>query len=644
VTLLIVKNLSKSYGADRVFSGVTFTLARGDRTGLIGPNGSGKTTLLEILVGRLAPDGGEVSLVGRPKVGYLAQDVGPAPAGGPGLLAYTLGAMSDLAAGQDRLRELEVRMAGLAEGSPDLPRLMAEYGAVREAFERRGGYSMEARAREVLFGLGFSDEHLGLPLNRLSAGQRTRARLARLLLEEPDLLILDEPTNHLDLEATEWLESFLHSYPGAVLAVAHDRYFLDIVTRRILELERERLTEWAGNYTAYVAQKEARLAQARKDYEAQQAEIKRLEAYVRRYRAGNRSTMAKSREKALARIERLDRPPGPSRTAGLRFAPAERSGREVLRLEGLGLAFPGDAPDGGPSWLFRDVSAAVRRGQRVALVGRNGTGKTTLLQCLVGRRKPTTGRVVWGAGVKVAYFSQDLDDLDDRRTVLDEVMGSAGLDIPAARSYLGRFLFSGEEVSRLVGVLSGGERTRLLLACLIAARPNVLVLDEPTNHLDLRAREALETSLEEFSGTVIFVSHDRYFVERLATHIWELDGGTLVTFAGGYRDYRLQLARGRAEAGGLGATGAPDARPAAAPGGGQGSSKGRRARLERELAEVEALISRLERRRGEIETLMMSPEAYRSGGAGELAREHRGVLKAIEEALGRWESLAADLE
>jgi ATP-binding cassette subfamily F protein 3 len=646
----VAQNLAKSFGADLVFSGVTFTIGRGDRVGLVGPNGSGKTTLLEVVTGRLLSDDGLVRLVGRVRVGYLEQETRPLVGDGPELFVHALEAMSGLAHREERLREIETEMAGLGPDSPELAELMEEYGALREAFEGEGGYAREARARTVLFGLGFREPHFHLTLSRLSGGQRTRAHLARLLLEEPDLLILDEPTNHLDLQAVEWLEEYLATFHGSVMAVSHDRYFLDHMATRVLELEKHRLTAWTGNYTAYAAQKEFKLAQAREAYERQREEIERLEDYVRRYMAGNRTTMAQSRQKALDRMPRLERPSGPARTAAIRFASTDLTGREVLHLDHVGLAFTDDQPAGQARWLFRGLTAQVRRGQRVALLGRNGVGKTTLLEVAVGRRRPSEGRIRWGAGVKVGYFSQGFDKLVDSRTVLEELMDVTGFDIPAARAYLARFLFSGDDVRKSISTLSGGERNRLVLACLVVSAPNVLVLDEPTNHLDLPAREALETALLEFGGTVIFVSHDRYFIERLATRIWELDLGSLVDFAGGYREYKLWLAQERLRKAGIttratparaSSTPSPAKAPVAAP---AALSKGRRTQIQREIDEVQDRISRLERRRGEIEVLLADPASYRQGAGADLGLQYRQVLADLEETLRKWESLATALE
>ncbi len=668
VTILLTDNLGKSYGAEVVFSGIHITVGRGDRVGVVGPNGAGKTTLLEMIVGRLEPTSGSIRLVGRPRVGYLEQEVRFRVENGVTLYEHALLAMSTLARREERLDEIEREMAAAEPGSLELGELMEEYGALRDAFEREGGYRKEARVKEVLFGLGFTQDHFALPIGKLSGGQRTRAHLARLLLEEPDLLLLDEPTNHLDLEAVEWLEGFLRTFPGSIVAVSHDRYFLDNVARKIVEIEHGRATTWNGNYTAYVKQKEAWLERARETYERQEAEIERLEDYVRRYIAGNRTTMAQSRLKAIARIEREmgERPRTSEPKAGIRFAETELTGREVLKLRGAGLAFPDD-PD---TWLFRGLTAIVWRGQRVALLGRNGVGKSTLLEVAIGRRKPTAGEVAWGAGVNVGYFSQGLDNLSDERTVLEEVMMATGYDVPTARSFLGRFLFSGDDVFRPVAALSGGERNRLVLACLVAAKPNVLVLDEPTNHLDLPAREALEKAILEFHGTVIFVSHDRYFVEKLATRIWELDGGSLVDFVGGYREFREWRAESRAKA--AAAPGEPPRRtpgPAAGepprrrPGseasepaglaayGGTDSnvpagrlSKNQLARMAKELDAAQDEVDRLERRRAEIEALMADPTSYRDGGGADLAAEYRAVLGDLERALARWEELALALE
>jgi ATP-binding cassette subfamily F protein 3 len=677
VTVLVASDLTKFFGATLVFSGVSFTVGRGDRIGLVGPNGSGKTTLLEVLTKRLEPDSGQISLVGRVRIGYLEQAARPLTGDGPALFDHALEAMSSLSDREDRLQGIEAEMAGLASDSPALSELMEEYGALREAFEREGGYAREARAKAVLFGLGFGQQHFDLPLGRLSGGQRTRARLARLLLEEPDLLILDEPTNHLDLQAVEWLEEYLGSFPGSVMAVSHDRYFLDHVATRILDLERHRLTAWKGNYTSYVAQKEQSRVRTLEAYEQQQEEIERLEDYVRRYIAGNRSTMAQSRQKALDRIDRIERPVGPDRRASIRFASTELTGREVLYLDKVGFAFNDERdadgkgamslqiPREGNRWLFRGLTAQVRRGQRVALLGRNGVGKTTLLDVTVGRRRPTEGRVRWGAGVRVGHFSQGSDRLSADKTLLQEFMDATGFDIPAARSYLARFLFTGDDVHKLVSALSGGERNRLVLAGLVVTEPNVLVLDEPTNHLDLPAREALEAALLEFTGTIIFVSHDRYFIERLATRIWDLDAGVLTDFAGGYREYRLRRVEERQRKIGVGDAAGTDGRSARrargqvadpargippapvtakTPPASSTLSKGRRAQVQRQLGQVQDRISRLERRRGEIESLLSDPRTYREGAGADLGPQYRQVLAELEEALQEWERLATALE
>lgn len=643
MTVLVVSNLAKSYGAELVFTGVSFTLGRARKAGLVGPNGSGKSTLLEVIAGRLEPDAGSAQLVGSPRLAYLPQEARPVDGDGLPLLEHALEGLGDLASREERLAELEEALARTSPDDPGLPSLIEDYGRLREAFETGGGYGREARAREVLFGLGFGDRHLDIPVGRLSGGQQTRAHLARLLLGRPDFLLLDEPTNHLDLEAVEWLETYLGTFPGSVLAVSHDRYFLDRVAETILELDRGRLTEWTGNYSAYATQKEQWLAGSREAYDRQAQEIARLEAYVRRYKAGNRTKQAQSREKALVRMNRLERPPGPARRAVIDFRPDRLTGREVLSLNGLGFSFEGPGAEEGGGWLFRGVSALVRRGERVALVGRNGTGKTTLLEVLVGRRQATKGTVTWGAGVEVAYFAQGLDDLDDTKTLLEASMDATGFDIPRARGHLGRFLFSGDDVYRPVRALSGGERSRLVLSCLVAGRPNVLVLDEPTNHLDLPAREALEEAIGRFPGTVVFVSHDRYFVERLATRIWELDAGTLVDAPSDYSEYRLKRAEERARRAGYSPP-APAPERRGPPPAGPALSKNRRARLERELAQIQERVARLDLRRGELEAALTDPSSYRDGAGASLSADYRQVLGSLEEAYAQWERVALELE
>jgi len=646
VTILVARELAKSYGADVVFAGVSFTVGRGDRLGLVGPNGAGKTTLLEILAGRLEPDAGEVRLVGQPRVAYLEQEPWSGPAEAGTLFEACAGALDHLARWEERLATLERELAGLDEGDPRFTGLADEYDSLLEAYRREQGYAREARVREVLFGLGFGWDDLGLPLTALSGGQRTRARLARLLLSQPDLLLLDEPTNHLDLEALEWLEAFLGEFQGSVLAVSHDRHFLDRLARRILELDRGRLTIWTGDYTAYVAQREAALGRALEAYERQQEEIRRLEDYVRRNIAGQKSRSAESRRKVLERMERLERPVTHRRRPGLRFEPTAASGREVLTLRDVGVALADPAEPGrAPRWLFGDVSAEVRRGERVALVGRNGAGKSTLLEVIAGLRPPTTGEVLRGAGVRPAYLPQD-PPAPVGTTVLEEVLARTGLDLPSARALLGRFLFSGDEVDRPVGALSRGERTRLALACLVAAVPNLLILDEPTGHLDLPSREALEQALASFPGTLLVVSHDRYFLQKVATRVWELDAGRLVDFPGPYEEYRRwrlsraetseTVPRVRASEGAAPRASGPRPTPQL--------SKGRRARIEAELWGVLEEIDRLERRRSELEARLADPETYRSGAGAATAAEYRETQARLEQADRRWAELSAALE
>ena len=658
--LLAVNDVSKSYADLEILRGVTFSLEARERAALIGRNGTGKTTLLRLLAGLDQPDTGRIGLAGWARVAYLPQTpVGPSESA---VLAHVLEGAADVRALEARAHDLEHLMAA-PEVHGDTNRLnavMEEYARVREHFEHAGGFTLETRAWMVLSGLGFREPDLARPLGVLSGGWRVRAELARALLGEPDLLLLDEPTNHLDLAATEWLEGYLKSFPGACVVVSHDRALLDAVTSRTLELEDGRVASYPGAYSAYARLKAERIRLQQEAWERQQEEIAKLEDYIRRYKAGQRAAQAKSREKMLARVEaELIEAPRERRGLRVRATSAPASGKMVARLKkvtkrfedptaaavGVGEAGAPAAGAGSPGAtgieVLSEVNLEIYRGERVGMLGPNGAGKSTLLRLIAGMDSPTSGIVTLGAGVRPRYFAQESTQaLDPANTVLDEILSDRPLSPEQVRAYLGRFLFSGEEVFKRVRMLSGGERQRLSLAKLLLDEPNLLLLDEPTNHLDIPAREALEAALREFPGTMIVATHDRYLLERLATRILTVEDRGIADFAGTYRELRERRTREAAQrarrpeprAGRAARKGAAGTQPAAPT-----------------FDEVAAQIAAAERERDEAAGWLGDPDLYRDAARAKAMRlryeeaEHRleelyETLERIEEPKNQFES------
>lgn len=639
--MLSVHDLAKHYGAEEIFSGISFQVNARERVALVGVNGAGKSTLLRILAGTEQPNAGTVTLQTGVRVTYQAQEATFDPT--HTVREAALDAFREtLEIGQE-LTRIEQEM-GQVEG-PELDALFERYTELSTQFEAAGGYEIEHRTEQVLAGLGFSESDHDIPVTHLSGGQRTRLALARALLSDPDLLLLDEPTNHLDLNAVEWLENFLRTWNRAVIVVSHDRFFLDRVTERTLDLSFGRIEDYPAPYTRYLKLREERMARRLAEYEAQQEFIARTEEFIRRYKAGQRAKEARGRETRLARLERIERPQE-HETLRLRLSAGLRSGRLVLSTKDLAVGYPPRPGDDSPTLLFRPPDLQIERGDRIALIGPNGIGKTSFLRTLVGEIKPLSGRLEYGTNVKPAYYAQDHEGLNPEKTVLATLVETYPMSEEGARNLLGRFLFSGDDVYKQVSALSGGERSRLALAKLTLEQANFLILDEPTNHLDIASREALEEVLDEYDGTILFVSHDRYLIDRIATQVWSLDAGTVTVTHGNYSDYlrrRERLAAEAARAAEQPASAGRAKRTGRPRTNGRLSDREHR-QLRQQLNAAERQVSRIEERLNEISdelaraTIDQDVEAI-----ARLGEEYEAAQEELDSAYELWEELAARL-
>ncbi|MEK7395883.1 MAG: ABC-F family ATP-binding cassette domain-containing protein [Candidatus Poribacteria bacterium] len=540
MSLVRMENLTKSYGANLILDSINWQIAADDRVGLIGNNGSGKTTLFKIAVGEIKEFKGICECAKRARIGYLKQE--PDFASDLKLRdAIRESAFEHIQEMERQMEELTQRMSEV-EDDDEQAEVLDQYARVQEKYEAHGGYDYEHRIDSVLAGMGFRNADFSLPVRVLSGGQKGRAAIAKLLLEEPDLLLLDEPTNHLDLEATEWLEEFIKTeYRGAVIVVSHDRYFLDRVVTKITELHNNKLKEYRGNYTKYMFLKERQLLVQQREYSQQQEEIDHNLDFVRRYHAGQRSKEARGRMKMLDRMELIDKPQGDDKKIKLNFTTEVRGGDDVLQLRSVSKTYDGKT-------LFRDLTMDLYRKDRLGIIGPNGVGKTTLLRMIMNQEKPSTGTVRLGYNLKLGYYDQQLSGLNTGNTVLDELWQLIPKGNPGeVRSYLGRFLFSGDDVFKRIGDLSGGEQSRVAIAKLLLENANFLILDEPTNHLDISSKEVLEDALSEFPATMIIVSHDRYFLDRVVNKILFIERDKVHLWVGNYTDYQEHLLEKKAE-------------------------------------------------------------------------------------------------
>ena len=634
--ILSLAHIQKSFGANTVLKDVSLTLQGGQRLGLVGVNGCGKTTLMRIIAGLETYDGGTINMARGLKMGYLAQQGMVTP--GLTVLQELEAVFEPLKQMEARMRELEILMSENAHDPDLLRRLTSEYSATTEAFEKQDGYAWQSAIQGVLSGLGFDKAQQNQMAEQLSGGERTRLCLARLLLQKPDLLLLDEPTNHLDLQALNWLEEYLSSYRGTVLVISHDRYFMDHVCDCMAELLLGEAEQYSGNYTRYLEERAERFESRTKAYELQQKEIARQEAIIARYRSFNREKSiraAESREKRLNKMEKLQRPEEENQIR-FSFDVRRRTGDDVLMVKDLKKSF-------GERTLFEHLNLHMRAGDRIALIGPNGAGKSTLFKCLTGALAPEEGTVRLGANVDIGYYDQHQAHLHPEKSVLDEVWD----DFPRLEQYevrgaLGLFLFTGDDVFEPISTLSGGEKGRVALTKLMLKKDNLLLMDEPTNHLDMDSREVLEQALSDYPGTILAISHDRYFINRFANKVAVLSREGLREYVGNYDDYLEKSQRPQAFADDM------PQRTRTELDKEKKRQRGERERLQeaRDRAEMtEREIANLEQEMADLETLMALPETYQDPErAAQAARDYQKIQTRVTSLYDEWEEADRELK
>ncbi|MCG7377500.1 ABC-F family ATP-binding cassette domain-containing protein [Paenibacillus sp. ACRSA] len=651
--LLQVSGIIKRYGVDPILDGVNLQILERERIGLVGVNGAGKSTLLKIIAGEMSYDGGQIFKSKETTLGYLAQNSGLQS--DRTIWEEMMNVFAHLTQAEAELRQMEQDIADPAfmEDEKKYADLLERYAKRSDWFKDHGGYEMETRIRSVLHGMGFGEFAADTPIATLSGGQKTRLALARILLQAPDLLMLDEPTNYLDIPTLTWLEDYLRGYSGALLVVSHDRYFLDRLVTTIVEIERHRSRKYTGNYSRYMELKAAEYETQMKQYEKQQDEISKMEEFVQKNIVRASTTKrAQSRRKALDKMERLDKPMGDLKKAHFSFETAVMSGKEVLRVDQLSVAYEEGSP------LFSNVSFDLRRGETVALIGPNGIGKSTMLKCLTGSLRPAAGDIQWGTKVQIGYYDQEQTGLTPSNTVLEELWGAyPGMEEARIRTVLGNFLFSGDDVLKKISSLSGGEKARVSLSKLMLKEANMLILDEPTNHLDLFAKEVLEAALMDYEGTLLFISHDRYFLNKMAERIVELHPGGTEHYLGNYDDYvekkqELEdIAREAAEAKAASAklSSKASTAPSSAEKSGAASfeadkqAKREERNRQRRQETLELKIAELEDEITGLEAQMALPEVYQDYmKLQELQAKSEELKQQVATAYEEWEALALE--
>jgi len=633
--ILNCNDICHSYGINTVLKDISFSIHEGDKVGIVGVNGAGKSTLLNIINGELQCDSGTINISRNYKIGFLHQNTGLDSDNT--IFNEMLSVFEELIKKEIRLKELEKEISKASEDK--LAALMKEYSRISDEYSINGGYEYRSRVRGVLRGLGFSEEEFDIKIHILSGGQKTRLALAKLLLSEPDIMLLDEPTNHLDIDAIMWLEGFLKTMKKTVLIVSHDRYFLDSVTTKTLELENNSAKLYNGNYTQYMKQKEVDREIQQRHYENQQREIEKMEAFIAQQKQWNRERniiAAESRQKAIDRMEKIEKPKDLPGKINIRFRKSMTSGNDVMFVENLSKSYPGKT-------LFSNINFKIRKNERVFLLGPNGCGKSTLVKILISKLQADSGVVEFGHKVQVGYYDQELSDLDESKTILEELIDSNNdLTLTQIRTLLSSFLFKGEDVLKPISALSGGEKSRVALAKLILSSSNFLILDEPTNHLDINSREVLEDALANYEGTILSISHDRYFINKLASRILDLDNCSLLDLEGNYDffiDYKNKIKKSALDASSQAQISQSKLDYKA-----EKEERARIRKLEKRYSEIETKIADTESRLKAIDEEMFDENtASDHSKLTELLNEQTSLNSLLEELYNEWESICAEL-
>ncbi len=642
--LFKLNEITKSYTAHDILRGVSFQINPNEKVGLVGRNGAGKTTVFRIITGEESPDSGDIVKLNGLKLGLLEQHVNFET--NETVHTSALSAFKRIHDLEAEMRHLEHEMA---ENPPNLEQILEKYSDIQHEFELEGGYDYTARAEAILLGLGFDKEKWELSTAKLSGGQKNRLGMARLLLSQPDILLLDEPTNHLDVNSVEWLENFLQNYDSAFVIISHDRYFLDRTCTRIIEIDRGKAVSYSGNYSKFIIDREEQREIQRRAFENQQSLINKTEEFVRKNLAGQKTKQAKSRRNMLERMERVEAVVADKSQGNFNLRKVERAGQNVLTIEELKIGFPDKV-------LSESINFTLHRGDALGIIGVNGSGKTTFLRTILGNIRPLDGEYNWGAKTEIGYYSQNLDDLTDANEIIMELRKVAPIGATSGelRSFLARFLFMNEDVFKKVGDLSGGEKGRLALAKLIYSNCNVLVLDEPTNHLDIPSREALEAALDAFQGTILAISHDRFFLDRIANEILYFDGNRQVEFFEGnyteFHDFKKNETRVAESAQSAKDKPAGEKKEVSKPEKSEpithdkNLSKNNRVQIEKSIEETESAIAKSEKVLSEITEKLNQPEIAKDfEKLNKLNSSFRETQSKLESLYKKWEELTSQL-